>query len=63
MTITAERPTSGPNADLTNDQLRAEIDRSLKRLLNVGAAWTCGERNDFELYLVELVEEALRRMP
>jgi hypothetical protein len=59
----SERPTSGPQIDLTNEELRAEMDRVLKRLLNKDEKWLPSEKQDVELYMTELIHEVLDRIP
>lgn len=59
----AECPTSHSQSDLSNDQLRMEIDRTLKKLFNPNAKWHPGKKKEFELYFIELVEEVTRRLP
>jgi hypothetical protein len=59
----SERPTGGPQIDLTNEELRAEMDRVLKRLLNEDEKWLPNEKQDVELYVTELIHEVLDRIP
>jgi hypothetical protein len=58
-----ERSADRPNVDLTNYELRREIDRTLRRLFNPSAEWLPSEKTEVEVYFGELITEVLERLP
>jgi hypothetical protein len=66
MTITNANSATRPNSDLTNDQLRSEMNRCLKHLLAKSSFSSAEEEahaRDLELYMVHLIEEIMMWLP